>query len=228
MMKPGNLLMVAFLAPALFCHAQDKPASGQSAAQNLAAPSAPASAKPVAQITAAPAAPELAKPAAPAAADNTYVIGAADVITVTVFKEPTLSGSLLVRPDGMISVPLLGDVKASGKTPLQLADEIAAALKKYVNDPNVSIVLSQSNSKIIYMLGEVSKPGPISMTPGMTVLQAIATTGGLTQFASTKKIYILRQQDGRQQKIPVRYKQALQGDAALNLPLNPGDTIVVP
>ena len=128
----------------------------------------------------------------------------------------------------MISVPLLGDVKASGKTPLQLADEIAVALKKYVQDPNVSIVLSQSNSKIIYLIGEVGKPGPIGMTPGMTMLQAIATTGGLTEFANAKKIYILRTVDGRQQKIPVRYKQALQGDAALNLTLNPGDTIVVP
>ena len=102
------------------------------------------------------------------------------------------------------------------------------ALKKYVQDPNVSIVLSQSNSKIIYMIGEVGKAGPIGMTPGMTLLQAIATAGGLSEFANAKKIYILRQQDGRQQKIPVHYKQALQGDAALNLTLNSGDTIVVP
>jgi polysaccharide export outer membrane protein len=150
------------------------------------------------------------------------------MITVTVFKEPTLSGSLLVRPDGMISVPLLGDVKAAGKTPLQLADEIAEALKKYVQDPNVTIVLSQSNSKIIYMMGEVGKTGPIGMTPGMTLLQAIATAGGMTEFANAKKIYILRTENGRQQKISVHYKQALRGDAALNLTLNSGDTIVVP
>jgi polysaccharide export outer membrane protein len=224
-MKPGSLLMVAFLAPALFCHAQDQPAAGQPAAQNTAAPAAEPAAAPSALDSAKPAAPGAA---AQAPAGNSYVIGASDVITVTVFKEPTLSGSLLVRPDGMISVPLLGDVKASGKTPLQLADEIAVALKKYVQDPNVSIVLSQSNSKIIYLIGEVGKPGPIGMTPGMTMLQAIATTGGLTEFANAKKIYILRTVDGRQQKIPVRYKQALQGDAALNLTLNPGDTIVVP
>jgi polysaccharide export outer membrane protein len=217
--------MVAFLAPALFCHAQDQPAAGQPAAQNTAAPAAEPAAAPSALDSAKPAAPGAA---AQAPAGNSYVIGASDVITVTVFKEPTLSGSLLVRPDGMISVPLLGDVKASGKTPLQLADEIAVALKKYVQDPNVSIVLSQSNSKIIYLIGEVGKPGPIGMTPGMTMLQAIATTGGWTEFANAKKIYILRTVDGRQQKIPVRYKQALQGDAALNLTLNPGDTIVVP
>jgi polysaccharide export outer membrane protein len=209
MMKPGSLLMVAFLAPALFCHAQDKPATGQPAAQDLsvsAAPAAADSSRLVAQHA-----------AAPATADNTYV-----------FKEPTLSGSLLVRPDGMISVPLLGDVKAAGKTPLQLADEIAEALKKYVQDPNVTIVLSQSNSKIIYMMGEVGKTGPIGMTPGMTLLQAIATAGGMTEFANAKKIYILRTENGRQQKISVHYKQALRGDAALNLTLNSGDTIVVP
>jgi polysaccharide export outer membrane protein len=102
----------------------------------------------------------------------------------------------------MISVPLLGDVKASGKTPLQLADEIAVALKKYVQDPNVSIVLSQSNSKIIYLIGEVGKPGPIGMTPGMTMLQAIATGGGLTEFANAKKIYILRSRTAGSRRFP--------------------------
>jgi polysaccharide export outer membrane protein len=201
--------MAAFLASALFCHAQDQPVAGQPAAQDTAAPAAPNA------VTQAP-------------AGNSYVIGATDVIIVTVFKEPTLSGSLLVRPDGMISVPLLGDVKASGKTPVQLADEITVALKKYIQDPNVIVVLSQINSKKVYLIGEVVKTGPIELTPGMTLLEAIATAGGLTEFANAKKIYILRQQDGRQQKILARYKQALQGDAALNLPLNPGDTIVVP
>jgi polysaccharide export outer membrane protein len=156
------------------------------------------------------------------------VIGASDVIVVTVFKEPTLSGSLLVRPDGMISMPLLGDVKASGKTPLELSDEIATKLKKYVQDPNVTVVLNQNNSKIVYLMGEVGKTGPMSMTPGMTLLQAVATAGGLTPYANAKKIYILRNTGGKQEKIPVQYKQALKGDSSLNIILNPGDTIVVP
>jgi polysaccharide export outer membrane protein len=139
-----------------------------------------------------------------------------------------LSGSLLVRPDGMISMPLLGDVKASGKSPVQLADEITVKLKKYVQDPNVTVVLSQSNSKIVYLMGEVSKPGPVGLTPGMTLLQAIATGGGLSPYANSKKIYILRNTGGKQEKIPVQYKQALKGDGSLNLTLYPGDTIVVP
>jgi polysaccharide export outer membrane protein len=123
---------------------------------------------------------------------DSYVIGPTDVLAVTVFKEPTLSGSMLVRPDGMISMPLLGDVKASGKTPLQLADEIATKLKKYIQDPNVTVVLNQINSKKVYLIGEVGRTGPIEMTPGMTLLQGIATAGGPSQYANTKKIYILR------------------------------------
>jgi len=201
-MKPGSLLIAVLLSSALFCQAQDKSQGEQ------------------------PAQPE---PAAPkSAAIDSYMIGASDVIMVTVFKEPALSGSLLVRPDGMISMPLLGDVKASGKSPVQLADDITVKLKKFVQDPNVTVVLSQSNSKIVYLMGEVNKPGPVGLTPGMTLLQAIATGGGLSSYANSKKIYILRNTGGKQEKIPVRYKQALKGDGSLNLTLYPGDTIVVP
>jgi polysaccharide export outer membrane protein len=213
-MKPGNLLIVALLAPALFSPAQDK--------------------KPSSQDTTKPAAPEVTSPAVPApvapasVVPDSYVIGASDVVTVTVYKEPTLSSSLLVRPDGMISLPLLGDVKAAGKTPLQLADEVTAKLKKYIQDPNVTVTVQGINSKKVYLMGEVGRTGPLEMTPGMTLLQAIGTAGGLSPFANAKKIYILRIVDGKQQKIFVQYKQALRGDLSLNLPLNPGDTIVVP
>ena len=162
------------------------------------------------------------------AATDSYVIGASDALNVTVFKEPTVSGSFLVRPDGMISMPLLGDVKASGKTPMQLAEEITVKLQKYIQDPNVTVILNQMNSKKVFMMGEIGKTGPIEMTPGMTFLEVIANAGGLTQFANAKKIYILRTEDGKQEKIPVQYKRALKGDASLNLTLNPGDTIVVP
>jgi polysaccharide export outer membrane protein len=203
-MKTGSILLVAFLAPSLFCLAQDK--------------------APAAQDTAKPAAPDAAK----VAETDSYVIGATDMLAVSVFKEPTLSNTLLVRPDGMISMPLLGDVQASGKTPLQLADEITAKLKKYVQDPNVTVILTAMNSKKVYLIGEIGHTGPIEMTPGMTLLQAIGTGGGLNPFANAKKIYILRVEGGKQLKIPVQYKQALKGDLSLNLILNPGDTIVVP
>jgi len=164
---------------------------------------------------------------APDTAD-TYVIGPADMLVVTVWKEPTLSGSLLVRPDGMVSLPLVGDVLAAGSTPNQLKDQIAEKLKKFVQAPNVSVVISQIRSKNIYFMGEVSKKGPIEMTAGMTLLEAIGSAGGPTEFANTKKIYILRDVAGVRQKIPVRYKEALKGDRTLDLVLKPGDTIVVP
>jgi polysaccharide export outer membrane protein len=128
----------------------------------------------------------------------------------------------------MISMSLLGDVQASGLTPLQLANQIAIRLKKYIQDPNVSVVLTQVNSKKIFLLGEVQRKGPVEMTSGMTVLQAIASAGGLTDFADAKKIYILRDEAGNHQKIPVRYKEALKGNSDLNLVLKSGDTIVVP
>jgi polysaccharide export outer membrane protein len=207
-MKTRNLLIVAFFVPTLFCHAQDKEPAGKPAQVAAPAPAGLASAA--------------------GTASDSYVIGASDVLTITVWKEPTLSGSLLVRPDGMVSVPLLGDVQASGMTPLQLADQISTKLKKYIQDPNVSVVLTQINSKKVYLLGEVAKKGPMEMTPGMTLLEAIASAGGLTDYANTKKMYILRDGAGKHEKIPVHYKEALKGNSELNLILKSGDTIVVP
>lgn len=176
----------------------------------------------------APAAQDPAPAAADATSPESYVIGPSDVLTITVWKEPTLSGSLLVRPDGMVSMALLGDVRAAGQTPLQLSDQIATKLKKYIQDPNVSVVITQIHSKVVYLLGEVVKRGPVEMTPGMTLLEAIASAGGLTDFANTKRIYLLRNASGSQLRIPVHYKEALKGDGTLNLALQPGDTIVVP
>ena len=158
-----------------------------------------------------------------------YVIGASDVLTITVWREPTLSGSILVRPDGMISLALIGDVQASGLTPLQLTDQIAIKLKKYIQDPKVSVVVAQIHSKLVFLLGEVGKKGPVEMTPGMTLLEAISAGGGLTDFANTKKMYVLRNEKvGSQTKIAVNYKEALKGNATSNIALKPGDTIVVP
>jgi len=210
-MKSGKLLILAFFVPSLLCPAQDTTPVG----------------KPV-DAAVPVSAPAVAPVSAPVKAEDTYTIGETDVLSVTVWKEATLSGSLLVRPDGKISMPLLGDVQASGLTPLQLADKIATDLKKYIQDPKVSVVLTGINSKKVYMLGEVSKRGPIDMTSGMTLLQAIGSAGGLTDNANAKKIYLLRVEAGKQQKIAVHYKEALRGDSTFNLVLKSGDTIVVP
>jgi polysaccharide export outer membrane protein len=161
-------------------------------------------------------------------APDSYKIGAGDFLTITVWRETTLTGSYLVRPDGMISMPLLGDVQASALSPTQLAGELEIRLKTFIQDPNVNVQVSQIHSKVIYLLGEVTKKGPIDMTPGMTLLQAIASAGGLTDYANAKKIYILRNDSGEDVKIPAHYKEALKGNSSLNLALQPGDTIVVP
>ena len=156
-----------------------------------------------------------------------YVIGPEDSLQITVWKEPTLSGTIPVRPDGMISLVLVGDIPAAGLTPTGLSTDISQRLKKYIQDPVVTVVVLGVNSQRVFLVGEVGKVGPVVMSPGMTPLQAIVTGGGITPFANSKRIYILRTTAGKQQKIPFNYKQALKGENA-GVSLLPGDTIVVP
>lgn len=157
-----------------------------------------------------------------------YVIGADDMLHISVWKEPDLTESLPVRPDGKISMPLLNDVVAAGLTPTQLADSITIKLKKFISDPRVTVVVTAMNSQKIYILGEVQHPGAAILQPNMTVLQALASAG-FTQFANTKGIYLLRNENGKQQKISVHYRELLRGESIdQNLVLKPGDTIVVP
>jgi polysaccharide export outer membrane protein len=157
-----------------------------------------------------------------------YVIGAEDTLQITVWKEPTLSGTVPVRPDGRISMVLLGDLPAAGMTPMNLAADIAQRLKKYIQDPSVSVVVLAVNSQRVFIIGEVGHVGAVSMTAGMTPLQAIAAAGGLSPFAHSKSIYILRGTGSAQKKIPFNYKKALKGDDKQDVSLEPGDTIVVP
>jgi polysaccharide export outer membrane protein len=209
-MNPTRVVAFVVLVPALFCPAQD--------AKTVSGSSLPAA------MTPAPA----STPGAAPHVDENYIIGPLDVLTVNVWKEQALSSNVLVRPDGMISMSLIGDVQASNLTPLQLADQISDKLKKYIQSPNVTVVIAQIHSKVVYLLGEVGKKGPIEMAPGMTLLEAISSAGGPTDFANTKKMYILRKEGGKPLKIPVRYKQALKGDQSYNVLLKPDDTIVVP
>jgi polysaccharide biosynthesis/export protein len=161
-------------------------------------------------------------------AGPTYVIGADDVLHISVWKEQELTNTLPVRADGMISMPLLNDVQAAGLTPMQLAASITDKLKKYVTDPRVTVVVTQINSKRIYVTGEVGRSGAMNLTPQMTVLQALSSVG-LTQFANLTKIYVLRIEGGQQKKYPVNYKRLLKGESPeQNILLKPGDTIVVP
>jgi polysaccharide biosynthesis/export protein len=189
-------------------------------------------AKPVITAKPAPAAPQVPSPQAdnpPIDTDaSRYVIGADDSLQVTVWQEPTVSGSFPVRPDGMISLALVGDIQAAGLTPMHLAHDITLKLKKYIQDPIVSVVVAAVKSQRIYLVGEVQHAGPVELTAGMTPLQAIAQGGGLSPYANGKHIYILRGPQGKQVKIPFNYKLALKGDNSQDVPLLAGDTIVVP
>jgi len=157
-----------------------------------------------------------------------YVIGPDDMLFVSVWKEPDLTNTLPVRADGMISMPLLNDVQAAGLTPMQLGASITEKLKKFVSDPHVTVVVTQMNSQRIYVTGEVSHSGAVNLLPDMTVLQALAGAG-FSQFANTKGIYILRNENGTQKRYPVNYKKLVKGQAPeQNILLKPGDTIVVP
>lgn len=160
--------------------------------------------------------------------DPNYVIAPQDVLDVSVWKEPDLTRAVPVRPDGKISMPLLNDVQAAGLTPEQLAKEITNGLRKFVNEPQVTIVVSQINSQRIYILGEVNRPGAYPLLPQMTILQGLSSAGGFTIFANVKNVYVLRTENGKQQKYPFNYKDALAGKhLEQNIPLKSGDTIVV-
>jgi len=161
--------------------------------------------------------------------DSSFVIGAEDVLTINVWKEADISRTVPVRPDGKISLPLLNDVQAAGLTPQELAVSIRNGLKKYMDNPVVTVIVTTVNSRRIYVMGEVSHPGVVPLTHGMTVLQALASAGSFTQFANIKGMYVLRIENGKQVKYPFNYKAVVKGqNPEQNLELKPGDTIVVP
>lgn len=161
--------------------------------------------------------------------DADYRIGPQDLLRVDVWKEPEITRTVPVRPDGKISLPLLNDVQAAGLTPVELSKMIGDALKKYITNPQVTVTVAEINSRRVYVSGEVGRPGAFPLLPNMTVLQALSSSGGFTQFARIKSIYVLRIEDGKQVKHPFSYKDVVSGKAPEeNILLLPGDVIVVP
>jgi polysaccharide export outer membrane protein len=161
--------------------------------------------------------------------DAEYKIGPQDVLRIDVWKEPDISRNVPVRPDGKISLPLLNDVQAAGLTAMQLADAISEGFKKFINNPQVTVSVTEINSRRVYVTGEVTRPGSMPLLPNMTVLQALSTSGGFTQFARIKNIHVLRVIDGKQEKLPFNYKEVSTGQKPeQNIMLKPGDVIVVP
>jgi polysaccharide export outer membrane protein len=184
-----------------------------------------------------------AKPGAPAvpadpapsgfavpAHSDTYIIGADDVLSINVWKEPEVSRTVPVRSDGKISVPLAGEVQASGETPLQLEKILAAKLQSFISEPEVTVIVTEIKSQKFNILGMVNKAGTFPLTSSMTMLDAIALAGGFKDFAKQKSIYVLRKSpSGGESRLPFNYKEVIKGkNMAQNIKLQPGDTIVVP
>ena len=163
------------------------------------------------------------------ATDPDYKIGPMDVLRIDVWKEAEISRLVPVRPDGKISLPLLNDIQAAGLTTMQLSAVIAGGLKEFITNPQVTVSLSEINSRRVYVTGEVTRPGALTLLPNMTVLQALSSTGGFTQFAKLKGIYVLRTENGEKVKHPFSYKDVVAGrKQEQDIELQPGDVIVVP
>ena len=163
-----------------------------------------------------------------ASADKEYIIGPSDVLEIQVWREPNLSCTMPVRPDGKITMLLLNDVQAAGLTPMELKVKIETGLGRFVENPIVSVIVKEIGSKNIYILGQVVSSGQYSLRPGLRVLQALSLAGGLTEWADKGNVIILRLQDSKQTRIKFNYKKISKGKSLEeNILLCPGDTIIV-
>lgn len=171
------------------------------------------------------------EPSAPATGDDpgNYRLGPGDLIDVFVWRNPELSRKVPVRPDGRISLPLVGEMVASGQTTRQIQDDITATLAQYIQVPTVTVTVTEIHSLVVYVLGNVAKPGPLQLNRNVTVLQAISMAGGLNEFADKNDITILRTVNGQQQRIPFRYGDFVKGkEHGPEILLRAGDVVYVP
>ncbi len=172
--------------------------------------------------------PNVKAPSLPKAkAEDSYVVGIADGLFISVWKEPDLSGAVVVRPDGMITVPVIGDIQVAGLTTPQVQDVLTAKLKDVVAEPQVTVIVRDIRSRKVYLVGKVARPGAISLTSPQTVLQLLAESGGPAQLAKSQKMYLLRTIDGKQKRIDFNYKKVLAGTQP-DVEVMVGDIIVVP
>jgi polysaccharide biosynthesis/export protein len=162
-------------------------------------------------------------------ASNPYLIGPDDVLNIFVWKEAELTQDITVMPDGMITYPLIGEIAAQGQTVTGLKEKIAEKLKSFISSPEVTVIIKESRSRRIYTIGKVNKPGPYQLAPSMTVLQALSTAGGFTEWADTKSIMIVRRDKGKEVMHRFNYQEFISGKALdQNIVLEPNDTIVIP
>jgi polysaccharide export outer membrane protein len=163
------------------------------------------------------------------ATPSDFVIGESDVLNINVWKEPEISQNVVVRPDGKISLPLIGEVFVSGLTPVQTQTLLANKLQSILTNPQVTVTVTEIRSRVVSITGEVAKPGTYPLLVPTSILQLISNAGGLGQFANKKGIFVLRTVDGKQQRFSFNYSQVLKGEKPeQNIILHPGDTVVVP
>jgi len=174
--------------------------------------------------------PTLGGPNTVATTDDSFVIGAGDILAINVWKEPEISRAIPVRSDGKVSLPLVGELQASGETPRQLQAALKDKLQNFISDPDVTVIVQEVRSQRFNILGQVVKPGSYLLTNTTTVLDAIALAGGFRDFAKKKSIYVLRAKtDGTQTRIPFNYNAVIKGDSpSQNIRLEPRDTLVIP
>ena len=164
-----------------------------------------------------------------AADSDRYVIGAEDVLYIHVWREETVTKTVSVRMDGMISIPLVDEIQAAGLTPLQLKEKLTERLKQFIENPNVTVVVMEANSFNVYISGQINKPGIHRLRSNTTLAQFISMAGGLTEWANQKKIIIIRKENGKEKRFTINYKKIVKGeDLDSNIILKSGDTIIVP
>lgn len=157
----------------------------------------------------------------------TYIIGVEDELQISVWREPELSTAVVVRPDGMITLPLISDLKAVGLKTEELQNVLTEKLKSYVNEPQVTVIVRAIHSRKVYLVGQVGRQGTFPINGDMTALELLAVAGGVGPFAKADSIYILREENGKKIRIPFHYKKAVAGKSE-NVTLKPGDVVVVP
>jgi polysaccharide export outer membrane protein len=158
-----------------------------------------------------------------------YVIGPEDVLSIHVWKEDALTRQVPVRSDGKISLPLIDEVQAAGLTPLQLKEKLTLRLKEFIDNPSVSVIVTEANSQKVYVSGEVRTPGVYRLRGETTLLQVIPMAGGFTEWADQKRVLIIRKEGEKNKRIVVNYKKIVSGeDMSANSVLKSGDTIIVP
>lgn len=206
---------------------QTQPKSAQpQAAQPQTKPSTPAQPPSTSSNSTRPGAPGTDGGITPPA---DYVIGADDQLRIVFWRDDSLSGDVVVRPDGKISLTLLNDIQAAGLTPNQLRESLTTAAARYVTDPSVTVIVKAINSRKVYVTGQVNKPGPYLLNDNMTVLQMLAVAGGLQEWADASNILVMRTEHGQTKSYKFNYKDVRKGKSLQqNILLKPGDTIVVP